>query len=70
MNRPNFLQTLRHGWKPQDPIGGIAQLDLAEVKKRMTTPIVFDGRNLLKPETMAELGFHYHSIGRASAKPQ
>src|SRR6267154_1400264 len=43
-----------------------ANVDLAEVKKRMTTPIVFDGRNLLKPETMAELGFHYHSIGRAS----
>jgi UDPglucose 6-dehydrogenase len=47
-----------------------ANVDLAEVKKRMTTPIVFDGRNLLKPETMAELGFHYHSIGRASAIPR
>src|SRR5216684_4091567 len=47
-----------------------ANVDLAEVKKRMTTPIVFDGRNLLKPETMAELGFHYHSIGRASIIPQ
>ena len=32
----------------------------------MTTPIVFDGRNLFDPETMAKLGFHYHSIGRAS----
>jgi len=36
----------------------------------MTTPIVFDGRNLLKPETMAELGFHYHSIGRAGVLPR
>ena len=47
-----------------------ANLDFAEVKKRMTTPIVFDGRNLLNPETMGELGFHYHSIGRASVIPR
>src|SRR5213595_348489 len=47
-----------------------ANVDLAAVKKRMTTPIVFDGRNLLKPETMAELGFHYHSTGRASIIPR
>jgi UDPglucose 6-dehydrogenase len=47
-----------------------ANIDFAEVKKRMTTPIVFDGRNLLNPETMGELGFHYHSMGRASAIPR
>ena len=47
-----------------------ANIDFAEVKKRMTTPIVFDGRNLLNPETMGELGFHYHSIGRASVIPR
>src|SRR2546430_2610492 len=44
-------------------------VDLEEVKGKMTTPIVFDGRNLFDPETMAKLGFHYHSIGRASVKP-
>src|SRR5438067_1096506 len=43
-----------------------ANIDLAIVKGKMTTPIVFDGRNLLDPETMIHLGFHYHSIGRAS----
>jgi len=47
-----------------------SNVDLAAVKKRMTTPIVFDGRNLLNPETMGELGFHYHSIGRASVIPR
>ena len=47
-----------------------SNVDLAAVKQRMTTPIIFDGRNLFKPETMAELGFHYHSIGRASALPR
>jgi UDPglucose 6-dehydrogenase len=46
-----------------------ANVDLEEVKAQMTTPIVFDGRNLFDPETMAKLGFHYHSIGRASVKP-
>jgi UDPglucose 6-dehydrogenase len=47
-----------------------ANVDLAVVKEKMRTPIVFDGRNLLDPETMGRLGFHYYSIGRASVKPQ
>jgi UDPglucose 6-dehydrogenase len=46
-----------------------ANVDLEVVKGKMTTPIVFDGRNLFDPETMAKLGFTYHSIGRASVKP-
>src|SRR5881227_1388853 len=45
-----------------------SNVDLAIVKEKMTTPIVFDGRNLLDPETMGRLGFHYYSIGRASVK--
>lgn len=47
-----------------------ANVDLMVVREKMRTPIVFDGRNLLDPETMGRLGFHYHSIGRASVKPQ
>ena len=47
-----------------------ANVDLTALKRRMTTPIVFDGRNLLNPDTMGELGFHYHSIGRASIIPR
>jgi UDPglucose 6-dehydrogenase len=46
-----------------------AHVDLAVVKQKMTTPIVFDGRNLFNPETMGQLGFHYYSIGRRSVKP-
>ena len=46
-----------------------ANVDLALVKEKMRTPIVFDGRNLLDPETMKHLDFHYHSIGRANVKP-
>ncbi|HEX4708366.1 MAG TPA: UDP-glucose/GDP-mannose dehydrogenase family protein [Candidatus Udaeobacter sp.] len=47
-----------------------ANVDLDVVKEKMRTPIVFDGRNLLDPETMRRLGFDYYSIGRASVKPQ
>jgi UDPglucose 6-dehydrogenase len=47
-----------------------ANVDLAVVKEKMRTAMVFDGRNLLDPETMGRLGFQYHSIGRASVKPQ
>ena len=50
--------------------GEFANVDLEVVKKKMTTPIIFDGRNLYDPATMAKLGFQYHSIGRASVKPQ
>jgi UDPglucose 6-dehydrogenase len=47
-----------------------ANVDLNALKKKMQTPIIFDGRNLLDPETMRQFGFHYYSIGRASVKPQ
>ena len=47
-----------------------ANVDLAVLKEKMRTPIVFDGRNLLHPETMRQFGFQYYSIGRASVKPQ
>jgi UDPglucose 6-dehydrogenase len=46
-----------------------ANVDLAVVRKTMRTPIVFDGRNLFDPGTMAELGFQYYSIGRAKVAP-
>jgi UDPglucose 6-dehydrogenase len=47
-----------------------ANVDLAVVKGKMTTPIVFDGRNLFDPSTMAKVGFRYHSIGRKPVAPQ
>ncbi len=40
--------------------------DFADIKRRMHTPLVFDGRNLFGPEMMRELGFVYHAIGRPS----
>jgi UDPglucose 6-dehydrogenase len=39
-------------------------VDLATVKEKMATPMIFDGRNLFDPKTMETLGFNYYSIGR------
>ena len=47
-----------------------ANVDLAVLKDKMRTPIVFDGRNLLDPETMRQFGFSYYSVGRAGVRPQ
>ena len=47
-----------------------ANVDLAVLKEKMRTPIVFDGRNLLDPETMRQFGFSYYSVGRAGVRPQ
>lgn len=45
-------------------------VDLATVKAKMITPLIFDGRNLFDPTTMATLGFDYHSIGRHRVAPR
>jgi UDPglucose 6-dehydrogenase len=42
-------------------------IDLTEVKNRMHTALVFDGRNLFDPGTMRQLGFTYKGIGRQGA---
>ena len=44
--------------------------DFERLREILAHPVVFDGRNLYRPEQMAELGFHHHSIGRASASPR
>jgi UDPglucose 6-dehydrogenase len=40
------------------------KLDLERVRKELTHPIVFDGRNLFDVQEMEQLGFIYKSIGR------
>jgi UDPglucose 6-dehydrogenase len=40
------------------------ELDWKRIHGAMTRPLVLDGRNLLDPEKMRQLGFEYHSIGR------
>lgn len=38
--------------------------DLVDLKKRMKTPLIFDGRNIFDPQFMRQNGFIYHGIGR------
>ncbi len=44
-----------------------SNVDLSELKDKMHTPLVFDGRNLFDPETMKNFGFEYYGIGRPQA---
>jgi UDPglucose 6-dehydrogenase len=45
-----------------------ANVDLALVKEKMHTALIFDGRNLFDPKTIAEFGFTYRGIGRREVK--
>jgi len=40
------------------------QLDLERIAKLMRQQMVFDGRNIYDPGTMAKLGFCYRGLGR------
>lgn len=41
-----------------------AEADLKKVADGLKRPLVFDGRNVFKPDTMEQAGFAYYSIGR------
>lgn len=38
--------------------------DLADLRKTLKTPTVFDGRNVLDPVKMKDAGFNYYCVGR------
>jgi UDPglucose 6-dehydrogenase len=38
--------------------------DFDEMKSLLAAPLIFDGRNLFNPATMARLGIEYHAVGR------
>ena len=42
------------------------QIDLNKVKKLMSNPTIFDGRNIYDPSDLKKLGFKYYSIGRST----
>ena len=44
--------------------------DFEVMRRLLSEPVVFDGRNLYEPRAMAEAGFVYHSIGRETARPR
>ena len=37
-----------------------------ELKRRMKSSVIFDGRNLFEPEAMQRSGFEYYGIGRSA----
>jgi UDPglucose 6-dehydrogenase len=41
--------------------------DFDRIKARLKQPVLFDGRNIYKPELMARLGFSYYGVGRGLA---
>ena len=41
--------------------------DFRKIKTMLREPLIFDGRNLYKPETVQEAELEYHSIGRPAA---
>ena len=40
--------------------------DFSVIKARLKQPVIFDGRNLFEPASVAALGIEYHGIGRES----
>jgi UDPglucose 6-dehydrogenase len=45
-----------------------AELDWAEAARRMTRPLLVDGRNFLDPDALRNAGFEYEGIGRETAQ--
>jgi UDPglucose 6-dehydrogenase len=46
-----------------------AELDWAEVARRMARPLIVDGRNFLDPKALRAVGFDYEGIGKAQSAP-
>jgi UDPglucose 6-dehydrogenase len=44
-----------------------AELDWAQLRERMATPLIVDGRNFLDPAALREAGFTYEGIGRPNS---
>ena len=43
--------------------------DFELMRRLMSEPVIFDGRNLYEPHTLSEAGFTYLSIGRQTLRP-
>jgi UDPglucose 6-dehydrogenase len=76
--RELYGEKLLYGSHPLDVLEGADALaintewgefrnpDFAEIHRRMTSPVIFDGRNLYSLAQMKNAGFIYYSIGRTS----
>ena len=41
--------------------------DFAQIKKRLSAPVLFDLRNLFEPQTVKDFGFEWYGIGKPAA---
>lgn len=48
--------------------GAFREPDFDRLKKLLTQPVIFDGRNIYEMETMRGYGFDYYSIGRPAVR--
>ena len=79
--RERYEDRLLYGAQPLDVLVGADALaintewtefrnpDFGDMRRRMASPVVFDGRNLYEPKTMAAAGFTYYSVGRKTVFP-
>ena len=44
--------------------------DFASIRRALSEPVIFDGRNLYDPAQMAGEGFRYYAIGRGRPGPR
>lgn len=80
--RETYGDKLKYSPQPMDVLEGAHALaintewqefrnpDFAEMRRRMSQPTIFDGRNLYEPDQMGEAGFTYYSIGRSKVGPK
>lgn len=78
LDKPQLLQNFLMVDKPLDATKGADALiivtewkafrspDFPELRESLSSPIIFDGRNLYDPFVMADIGFEYHGVGRSS----
>ena len=79
--RERYEDRLLYGAQPLDVLVGADALaintewtefrnpDFGDMRRRMASPVVFDGRNLYEPKTTAAAGFTYYSVGRKTVFP-
>ncbi|MCL4195661.1 MAG: nucleotide sugar dehydrogenase, partial [Thermoguttaceae bacterium] len=74
----NRLSYYQHGEDALDGADALAIMtewkqfvhpDFADMRSRMRSAVIFDGRNIYSPERIQKAGFTYYSIGRAPVRP-
>ena len=80
IDTPEYLSQIRYHKTSEETLKGAHALvivtewkafkspDFELLKRHLIEPVIFDGRNLYDPKSMAEIGFEYYGIGRHSSR--